>query len=369
MVLPPRMSPDERRILMRMHHEQKMQPAAVAKATGRSLSAVCRLLARKKPAKPCGRKKVLKPQQVDRLQAVMKKMITEANGEQEVTMEMVKRRARCSASLRTISRELHKRDVYFRRLRSKPKLTPDDIKERFDFAKKYKSKSKKWWNTHIQMFIDNKSFPVYLTNKARAYGAQRAVRGAYRQKGQGLDRGYTKASKTMQHNPCGKSLVVAAGVGKGRVLMWHVLKKKWSGAEAADMYTGPMSKALKKAYPLRAVFKTLEDNDPTGYRSKKGLAAKKEASISEFRIPPRSPDLNVLDYAIWAEVLREMRKQEAAFPKSKKESRDEYVARLAAVAKKLPKAFIEASVGDMQRRCKRLYEKKGYLFEEGGRGK
>jgi hypothetical protein len=56
-----------------------------------------------------------------------------------------------------------------------------------------------------------------------------------------------------------------------------------------------------------------------------------------------------------------MRKQEAAFPKSKKEPRDEYVAWLAAVAKKSPKAFIEASVGDMQHRCKRLYEKKGDL--------
>jgi len=79
--------------------------------------------------------------------------------------------------------------------------------------------------------------------------------------------------------------------------------------------------------------------------------------------------LNVLDYAIWSAIMRDMRKQKAAFHQSKKESREEYLQRLQVVAKKLPKTFIEASVGDMKRRRQRLYEKKGDLFEEGGNSK
>lgn len=32
-----------------------------------------------------------------------------------------------------------------------------------------------------------------------------------------------------------------------------------------------------------------------------------------FKIPKRSPDLNVMDYAIWAEVEKRLRKQEHAW--------------------------------------------------------
>jgi len=88
-------------------------------------------------------------------------------------------------------------------------------------------------------------------------------------------------------------------------------------------------------------------------RESERKAAKKDVCIKEFRIPPRSPDLNVLEYAIWSAIVRDMRKQEAAFPNSKKESREEYLQRLQVV---LPKTFIEASVRDMKRRCQRLRE-------------
>ena len=62
-----------------------------------------------------------------------------------------------------------------------------------------------------------------------------------------------------------------------------------------------------------------------------------------------------------------MRECEANWPQGKKETRDQYVARLRKTAKALPKKFIEDSIGDMQRRCARLYEVKGSFFEEGGK--
>ena len=48
--------------------------------------------------------------------------------------------------------------------------------------------------------------------------------------------------------------------------------------------------------------------------------AKKEVGIKPFSLPPTSPDLNPLDYSIWAEINKRMRKQELAWPKAKKDA-------------------------------------------------
>ena len=73
-----------------------------------------------------------------------------------------------------------------------------------------------------------------------------------------------------------------------------------------------------------------------------------------------------MDYAIWSEVNRRMRRQEKRWPKSKKETRAQFAARLRRTAKNLPPAFIKASMGDMKRRCKRVLAAGGGFIEEGG---
>ena len=55
-----------------------------------------------------------------------------------------------------------------------------------------------------------------------------------------------------------------------------------------------------------------------------------------FQIPKRSPDLNVLDYAIWSEVERRMRLEELKMKKGKREPREQFEARLDRVALSLP---------------------------------
>ena len=116
----------------------------------------------------------------------------------------------------------------------------------------------------------------------------------------------------------------------------------------------------------KTTWRFLEDNDPTGFKSNEGKAAKREAKIRTFGIPKRSPDLNVLDYAIWKQVTRKMCAQEKKFPKSKRETRAEYIARLRKVAKRLPADSISKAVGNMAMRCRRLYDAQGGHFEEGG---
>ena len=94
------------------------------------------------------------------------------------------------------------------------------------------------------------------------------------------------------------------------------------------------------------------------------MIAKAEAGLRTLDLPPRSPDLNVLDYSLWHAINVRMRKQEAAFDKSKKESPAEYLAHLRRVALGLPTADVMKAVGDMKRRCAAIAAAKGYVINE-----
>ena len=87
--------------------------------------------------------------------------------------------------------------------------------------------------------------------------------------------------------------------------------------------------------------------------------------INVFSIPRRSPDLNVCDYSLWSEVNRRMRKQEANWEFSRRETRKAYLARLRRTAMRLPADFLKRSIEDMRRRCLRLEAAGGKHFHEG----
>ena len=89
-----------------------------------------------------------------------------------------------------------------------------------------------------------------------------------------------------------------------------------------------------------------------------------QAKIDEFNIPKRSPDLNVCDYALWAEVNKRMRAQERHWPAARKETRANFLARLRRTAKNLPQQFVDDAIGDMKRRCKLVLDAKGGHIEE-----
>ena len=99
------------------------------------------------------------------------------------------------------------------------------------------------------------------------------------------------------------------------------------------------------------------------------MRAKVAAKLDVFCLPKRSPDLNVMDYSVWAEVERRLRVQEKRWPEDKCEKRVEFERRLDRVAKALPIRFIDKPIMSMKRRCQRLYAAEGGLFEEGGKGK
>ena len=176
-----------------------------------------------------------------------------------------------------------------------------------------------------------------------------------------------KPKGTLNYNTGARNILIVAGVGRGRMLMWHqVRNSRWNGIAAASMYTSLASSLEReRERPTKRRFCTLEDNDPTGFKSKRGVAAKRAARLDVLEIPRRSPDLSVMDYAIWSEINRRMRRQERKWAASKRETRAQFAARLRRTAKKLPAAFVRASMGDMKRRCQLVLAAKGGFFQEG----
>ncbi len=362
-----KMTPTEMRLAKTWFEKNKLAPSEIAARLGRDKSVMTRLLVKQVPRKKQGRNAKLSKADVDALERRLDDMIVAADTKYHVTGLMLKKAANSKASVKTIQKALRQRGIYFRKLREKPLLTPDDIKDRFKFGKKNKDKPLSFWKK--MTYIDGKNFKTYLTAKTRKLAAQHRTWGAYRKPGKGLSGGYVKPKRGMNFNTGSKSSLVIGGIGAGKMVMWYeVSKGLWSGQAAADMYKKGLRPALDAKWPKKQTSYTiLEDNDPTGFKSTKGEAAKEEAKLEVFRIPKRSPDLSPMDFAIWPEINKRMRNQEKNWPGSKRETRANYLKRLRRTAMRLPARLIDKTIRDMKRRCQKVYDAKGGFFEEGGR--
>ena len=349
------------------HTEDGKSCYEIAKLLHRKTATIVNHVRAKKRAKQQGRPFALSPAQVRAAEAMLKKMVAHARGRWEVTAEKLRKRMKLKCTDRTLLRAMHRSGVKWHRFRTKPMLKDEDVKARHSFGKKYACKSTRWWCTYVRMHIDVKKFKVFLNGKARDYAAREGSRGVYRRRGESLMAPYVKEDKTLKYNTGARGVSVLAGVGGGKVMVWEYIDgRNWSGKVAAEMYKGPIRRALKKAHPRARSWRVLEDNDPTGFKSNKGKAAKEEAGIEVFHIPKRSPQLNVCDYALWREINERMRQQERHWPRAKKETRAGYLKRLRRTALRLPRAFIDKSISNMRARCKRLLAARGRHFEEGG---
>ena len=103
----------------------------------------------------------------------------------------------------------------------------------------------------------------------------------------------------------GGSVKILAGISGDRVVLWGEVGKSWTGDRASEMYHGPIMKILKKR-GIKKSYLVVEDNDPTGYKSSKGRAAKKTLGIKTVKWPRYSPDLMPLDFSLWQDVQRRM---------------------------------------------------------------
>lgn len=314
-----------------------------------------------------GRKAAMTEEDKDRLVLHVDKLVKRAAVRYTVTCDMIHAtfQMRPAVCDRVLREAMHERGIWFRKLREKPLLTDDDVQERYQWSKKYRKMLPAFFQSHIQLHIDNHAFKVPTNGDARNMMAAKRVHGTYREAGASLQKEHVKPNKKLRVNTGTKNVLVAGGVGNGKVLLWHVVEKTWCGDEAETLYSGPLAKALAKEYPTKRKHRVLEDNDPTGYQSGKAKRAKAAlAKLELFCIPKRSPDLNVMDYYVWDAIERRLRQAEFHMSCEKREGREEFIRRLRKTAKALPRDEVNRAIGDLARRAELLYRAKGGLFDE-----
>ena len=305
-----------------------------------------------------GRKKKLSPKNVRHINITRKSLIKEAKGEREVHWGEIIKKARVpNVDATTASRALAAAgfDVKARRPREKPLRTTEHQEERVAMCKKWMRYPKSYFTERVDLIMDNKKFEIPTSAIGKRYSNCKRVRFHLRSKSEGLADGFTKPSVKRHRVNVGGKVDVCAGVINGKIRLWHYLpKKNWSGAVAADAYKGPIAKALKAHRGDKAKYLVLEDNDPTGYKSGKAKAAKKDLNIHALDYPRHSPDLNPMDFFVWSEVERRMAKNQP-----KKETQVQYKARLRRVAMAIPEALVRSAVGSIMKRAKLVVEAKG----------
>ena len=82
-----------------------------------------------------GRPNSITEKQADKMEAMLKTMVKKANAQEEITVGMLATRCGIEACDQTVLDKLHERNIWIRKLRSKPLLTDDDIKDRYQFSK------------------------------------------------------------------------------------------------------------------------------------------------------------------------------------------------------------------------------------------
>ena len=103
-----------------------------------------RLLVKQVPRRAQGRRRLLSEGKVAALKKKLDEMIVKVDCKRTVTVGMLKKATKTKACTRVILDALHAENIYFRKLREKPKLTPGDVRDRLTFARKYVGKSAAW---------------------------------------------------------------------------------------------------------------------------------------------------------------------------------------------------------------------------------
>ena len=297
-----------------------------------------------------GRKKKLTRRNAQALDRARKALNKKSAGQKEVHWDDVIKAARVpSVHSSTAKRAMQQAgmDVAWRHPREKPLRTEKSKCSRVRICKDWEKQPMSFFTKSIDIFMDNKVFPIPTTVAAKAHLNSTKVRGHLRTRAEGLQPEHTKPNnKRHKINP-GASVNVCAGIINSQVKLWHYLPSRWNGEVAEATYRGPVLAALKKTCGAKRSFSILEDNDRAGYKSRKAITAKEEVRIVPIDYPTYSPDLNVLDYFLWSEVERRMAKSRV----TKIETAEEYKKRLRRTAMAIPRAVIQRAIRGMKKRA------------------
>ena len=166
----------EAHIIKRLKKVAHMPITTIAKVTERNKTTIYDVLQGRATFAKRGPKQKLCRKDINHLVKTLRSMIWQAKARVEVTLAMLKKRAKIQADDKVVRKALLSKKIRFRRLCTKPLVTRKDRISRFDFAKKHRRKTRQFCLKHIQVHIDLKNFPVYTHAKARDVAAMREVR-------------------------------------------------------------------------------------------------------------------------------------------------------------------------------------------------
>ena len=305
-----------------------------------------------------GRKPVYTTKNVRAMDAARKKIIKDADGNREVRWKDIQKTARVPKAHRTTAARSFARqglDVQARRPREKPDRTPEAEKARVAWCQNNKALRGSYFADKVDMIIDNKKFEIPTSERSRKYLNKQRVRFHLRKKTEGLRPEMTKPSRKKNRMNTGGWVNVCAGISGCRIVLWEYLGRRWSGSAAAELYSGPIAKTLKKQRGEKRKYHILEDNNRSGYKSKKAVAAKEAARISAVPFPKYSPDLNPLDFAVWTAIEKRMVENAPAG----RETVEGYKKRLRSTALRLPTTFLRKAITSIPSRMAAIVAAKG----------
>ena len=246
-------------------------------------------------------------------------------------------------------------NVAARAPRHKPQRKEEHLEERREVCRRWRRLPIDYFLNHVALIIDNKRWSVPMTEDARAHLQKLKVRFHLRTRSEGLAPGFTKPHAKKHQRNTGASVCVCAGIHGDRVVLWKYIDGPWGASAAESLYRHDINRVLTRVVGTANGAVLVEDNDPTGYKSGKAVKAKEDLGIRVMALPRYSPELNPLDYFLWADIDRRMN---ASAPKGK-ESKAAFKARLRATAFATPRALVRKAVLQMKPRAKAIYEANG----------
>ena len=305
-----------------------------------------------------GRKRAVQAKTLRKLDTTRKSLQKKAKGEKEVHWKDVLRTARVHVDPTTAARRMRDAgyDIKWRTPREKPARTPDVEASRAEVCGRWRRYPDAYFTDTLDLIMDNKQWETPTSAAGARYSNMKKVRGHLRTRAEGLKPGYTKPNARKHRVNVGGRAHVCAGIIGCRVRVWHYLPQgRWNGEVAAQTYRGPIFAALKRYRGEKGSYRVLEDNDPSGYKSRKATDAKRELGITTIEFPRYSPDLNPMDFFLWAEVDRRM----VANAPTARETKQQFMARLRRTALNIPEDVIRRGVASMKKRAQAVFDAKG----------
>ena len=159
------------------------------------------------------------------------------------------------------------------------------MEERMEVCRRWRYLPSDYFFRKVPLIIDNKRWPVPMTEGARAHLQKLKVRFHLRTRSEGLAPGFTKPNAKKHQRNTGGSVAVCAGICGDRVVLWKYIDGPWGESAADSLYRHDINRVLTRYAGSANGATIVEDNGPSGYKSGKAIQAKKDLGIRVMALP------------------------------------------------------------------------------------